>query len=197
MYWTGKMEEIEADLPKAISIAVEQFSNTMPANLREQFRKTLLSSLQNSQTTAIKVPMLKFEKTNESEEIVGFKSTKYKVFADDKLVEYLWFTDKLNLSKDFKSEQFEYLLSKFSFTNQVLYNQTAEYFDFIKNGFATKIEVINNADLNNPLSTNILRFALKEELPIETFWVPKTYKTIDILGLIQFLVLDKLQNANK
>jgi hypothetical protein len=141
--------------------------------------------------------MLKFEKTKETEEIAGFKSTKYKVSSDDNLVEYLWFTDELNLSADFKSEQFEYLLSKFSFTNQVLYNQTAEYFDFAKNGFATKIEVVNNADLNNPLSTKILRFALKEELPIETFWIPKTYKTIDILGLIQFVVLDKLQNSNK
>jgi hypothetical protein len=191
-YYTAKISEFNNEMPKAFETGIEQALANIPKNKKDSIFR--LFNFRNSQTTMQKVPLIRFDKTNVSEEISGFMSSKFEVFSNKKLVEYVWITDDKLLSSSIDYEQYYSILQSVYVHKKNSFLNAAEYFSFFNDKFPTKIIEINPKDTENPFFSQEVRFAQQEEFLPEAFDVPKNYQTLDVYSFFQFFIADQIQN---
>lgn len=185
LYWEGSIEEFKKS---TISIFEQKLQNivlTADAEHKEMARE-LIENLKQKEnevnTDTLRNVNLKINKTEITEIVANFPSTKYEIFVFDSLVESIWITDSINPYKDIDIE------NMISFTNElkpkntnINIEGTSEYLNLIKKGLVVKSEE------KNPLGgylTTMIEEVVEVEINIDIFSPPANYRKAQLTEIL-------------
>jgi hypothetical protein len=122
-----------------------------------------------------------------SENISGYKASKYEVFHNDKLNEELWLTNDLNIQKELDLKKMSNLMTEFKKVNKRLGNDTVVNEDAFINLFANGGFPLKTVDRSFGETVYIEEVVdiRKEDIPEDNFKLPSGYKEKSVNELLK------------
>lgn len=184
--------------PQAFVKAVEDYTKEI-----ERMRKKHLESLPPEQREMVEKMMkereleagknetgrivISIKNSEVSENISGYKASKYEVFHNDKLNEELWLTNDLNIQNELDLKKMANLMTEFKKVNKRLGNDTVVNEEAFINLFANGGFPLKTVDRSFGETVYIEEVVeiKKQDIPKENFKLPSGYKEKSVDELLK------------
>ena len=184
--------------PKAFVKAIEDYTKevkrmrqkhleSLPPEQREMVEKMIKKrELETGKNGTGKI-VISIKNTGVSENISGYKASKYEVFHNDKLNEELWLTNDLNIQKELDLKKMSNLMTEFKKVNKRLGDDTVVNEDAFINLFANGGFPLKTVDRSFGETVYIEEVVdiRKEDIPADNFKLPSGYKEKSVNELLK------------
>ncbi len=184
--------------PKAFVKAIEDYTKevkrmrqkhleSLPPEQREMVEKMIKKrELESGKNSTGKI-VISIKNSGVSENISGYKASKYEVFHNDKLNEELWLTNDLNIQKELDLKKMSNLMTEFKKVNKRLGDDTVVNEDAFINLFANGGFPLKTVDRSFGETVYIEEVVdiRKEDIPADNFKLPSGYKEKSVNELLK------------
>ncbi len=160
---------------------------SLPPEQREMVEKMIKEREQESGKDSIGKIVISIKNSEVSEEISGYKASKYEVFHNNKLNEELWLTNDLNLQDELDLKKMSNLMTEFKKVNKRLGDDTVVNEDAFINLFASGGFPLKTVDRSFGETVYIEEVVdvKKEDIPKDNFKLPSGYKERSVNELLK------------
>jgi len=184
--------------PKAFVKAIEDYTKevkrlrqkhleSLPPEQREMVEKMIKKRELESGKNGTGKIVISIKNSGVSENISGYKASKYEVFHNDKLNEELWLTNDLNIQKELDLKKMSNLMTEFKKVNKRLGNDNMVNEDAFINLFANGGFPLKTVDRSFGETVYIEEVVdiRKEDIPADNFKLPSGYKEKSVNELLK------------
>jgi len=184
--------------PKAFVKAIEDYTKevkrmrqkhleSLPPEQREMVEKMIKKRELESGKNGTGKIVISIKNSGVSENISGYKASKYEVFHNDKLNEELWLTNDLNIQKELDLKKMSNLMTEFKKVNKRLGSDTVVNEDAFINLFANGGFPLKTVDRSFGETVYIEEVVdiRKEDIPEDNFKLPSGYKEKSVNELLK------------
>jgi len=184
--------------PKAFVKAIEDYTKevkrmrqkhleSLPPEQREMVEKMIKERELESGKNGTGKIVISIKSSEISENISGYKASKYEVYHNDKLNEELWLTNDLDIQKELDLKKMSNLMSEFKKVNKRLGNDTMVNEDAFINLFANGGFPLKTVDRSFGETVYIEEVVdiRKEDIPADNFKLPSGYKEKSVNELLK------------
>ena len=184
--------------PKAFVKAIEDYTKevkrmrqkhleSLPPEQREMVEKMIKKRELESGKNGTGKIVISIKNSGVSENISGYKASKYEVFHNDELNEELWLTNDLNIQKELDLKKMSNLMTEFKKVNKRLGNDTIVNEDAFINLFANGGFPLKTVDRSFGETVYIEEVVdiRKEDIPADNFKLPSGYKEKSVNELLK------------
>ena len=184
--------------PKAFVKAIEDYTKevkrmrqkhleSLPPEQREMVEKMIKKRELESGKNGTGKIVISIKNSGVSENISGYKASKYEVFHNDKLNEELWLTNDLNIQKELDLKKMSNLMTEFKKVNKRLGDDTVVNEDAFINLFANGGFPLKTVDRSFGETVYIEEVVdiRKEDIPADNFKLPSGYKEKSVNELLK------------
>lgn len=186
LYWTGTVQELKESSLDAYKRKMEEMLVGMTIESRDEFDSLFAELEAEIMDTNFIVPErnISIQKTNETENILGFTSNKYNIMVDGKITESVWHTNDVMPYNDINIEKMMSFMSQLSGgAGKSSVNQNPDYLNLMKTGLLLKSVEYSTNNEYQVVVTNIRETTIVPEI----FEPPINYtkaRFSDILNLM-------------
>lgn len=183
-----EMKKMTADFKAQADKAMADAMKNMPPEQQAAYKNMM-------GTKDSKKPAVKVQKMNE-EKIAGFKSTKYQVFSDNKLVEEFWISSELPFFDNEFKQNSELVAEAAASMAGIEHSSDKAYIDAMKTGYPVKQRMLSSAGMPNmpgmPENWSTEEVKSVNKMDVTKFiTVPSGYKKNSYTDMMQPQVSDK------
>jgi hypothetical protein len=177
-YWQVAIKDARDAFRQASQSFISEALKKVPEAQREMYR-SLFSEMEKMyddiDPDKISRVDIKVEKTGRSEQIAGYKAYEYHIFVNGSLVEQLWLTTDLDVSKDLnRKKMMEVMQELYQMgDDEMLYQFTDDYLDLLAKGYEMR-SVDSGGEQTEVIGVE------QKQLDASVFEVPAGYRKITI-----------------
>lgn len=140
VYWEGKFGEFRTSYYEALKLIIGEFTKDLPQDQKvmynTMFQETIDMYAAPSQS-AIDSMKTEIKSTDMTEEIAGYKSSRYEVYVNGVLREQLWVSAGIPLKKDLDMKKFAALMNEIepNINGEYVYENSDSYLNLTNAGF--------------------------------------------------------------
>jgi hypothetical protein len=184
--------------PKAFVKAIEDYTKeiermrqkhleSLPPEQREMVEKMMQKRELESGKNGTGKIVISIKNSGVSENISGYKASKYEVFHNDKLNEELWLTNDLDIQKELDLKKMSNLMTEFKKVNKRLGDDNVVNEEAFINLFANGGFPLKTVDRSFGETVYIEEVVdiKKEDIPADNFKLPSGYKEKSVNELLK------------
>lgn len=175
------------DYTKKVEEMRKKHLESLPPDQREMVEKLMKERELESGKNATGKIVISIKNSEVSEDISGYKASKYEVFHNDKLNEELWLTNDLDIQNELDLKKMSNLMTEFKKVNKRLGDDTVVNEDAFINLFANGGFPLKTVDRSFGETVYIEEVVdiKKEDIPKENFKLPSGYKEKSVNELLK------------
>ncbi len=185
MFWKGTVEDYLKEVRETFELMIDLEVKKLPEEKQDEAKRTFetMMRIMEHPDTASALDIF-IRETAEKDTILGYETAKFQVFLNGVIIEDLWISGKLDVSRDLDQSKYLYLLSQLStgFENELVYQAAAEYKHLIHNTYILRTKEYKIGYQTVKEVVDMRQEALDESV----FLPPPDYKPVTLteLGII-------------
>jgi len=175
VFWEGSIDEFRSSYYNSMKTIIDELTKDLPQDQRAMYKVMFdqtINMYAKPDQSAIDSVKIEVRVPGDSEDIVGFGSSKYEIYIGGKLREQMWISSLIPVNKDLDTKKFASFMREIqpSINGEYLYKCSDAYLELWKKGFPMRtideddiqVEVIKVEETQIPTSEFSLAAGFKE-----------------------------------
>ena len=182
VYWSGSPDELVESIKAVMESAMEGMLAQVPEDQREQYREYMKSmGMTMPGEVDEEEHAVELVKTDDAEEIAGYKTVRYEIHVDGELAEEIWMADDVPVSDEIDIKRFaDYAAAMKQFSGEYAYETSDAYLERMATGYPMRTRPYRMGQAGPVTEVTALT---EMDVPDSTFEVPESYKKVSLMEL--------------